>query len=226
MSTTATTEAPVVTTQQTGEPGFHIRQSSKELDYVREWVIQEGQTFALRRSGEITVSFISGKNITGITWSSSDSAVATVDGSGFVKANELGTAVISAEISGDESRTVQFTVDVNKKEGSEKIGDHWYFINGSEVKLTGLVPAKNPAYYCNEEGIMQSGMVVVDGKMYYFKPDGNGKPTMVKKDWIEFEKDRWYYAQDDGTLATGVIEIEKNGEKKKYQFDENGVWIP
>ena len=210
--------APVPGTNAATEPGFVITQALKFSDYTKVWNITDGGSLKIRKTGEATVSYVTGKQITGVKWSSSDAKGLSIDENGNLKVLKEGTWTVTAEVTGDESGTYSFTVEAEKA-GWIKKGEHFYFINGSDEITVGLRKIGEKEYYFNEEGIMQSGVQTVDGQKYYFKPDKSGHAEKILNDWVQ-EGEIYYYCTGDGTLATGTMEI----GGKTYKFDENGVW--
>ena len=210
--------APVTGTNASTEPGFVITQALKFSDYTKVWNITDGGSLKIRKTGEATVSYVTGKQITGVKWSSSDAEGLSIDENGNLKVLKEGTWTVTAEVTGDESGTYSFTVEAEKA-GWIKKGEHFYFINGSDEITVGLRKIGEKEYYFNEEGIMQSGVQTVDGQKYYFKPDKSGHAEKILNDWVQ-EGEIYYYCTGDGTLATGTMEI----GGKTYKFDENGVW--
>ena len=210
--------APVPGTNAATEPGFVITQALKFSDYTKVWNITDGGSLKIRKTGEATVSYVTGKQITGVKWSSSDAEGLSIDENGNLKVLKEGTWTVTAEVTGDESGTYSFTVEAEKA-GWIKKGEHFYFINGSDEMTVGLRKIGEKEYYFNEEGIMQSGVQTVDGQKYYFKPDKSGHAEKILNDWVQ-EGEIYYYCTGDGTLATGTMEI----GGKTYKFDENGVW--
>ena len=80
-------------------------------------------------------------------------------------------------------------------------------------------------YFDPDTCIARTGIVKIDGKLYYF----NGFGHLRTSEWLHFGADEDYYATADGSLATGLYDIEKDpvfqkepGEKATYYFDEDG----
>ena len=85
-------------------------------------------------------------------WESSNSAVATIDSNGNVKALKEGTAVIRFYVNGDRDKYYQNTVMVKGEPKGEWVHDfmwdQWHY--------------RNP-----ETGLYQGGWITVDGKLYH-----------------------------------------------------------
>ncbi len=95
----------------------------------------------------------------------------------------------------------------------EDDGLKFYF--GSDGKLVkGWIKKWTATYYADEEGVIQTGFVDIDGDTYYFDAKGKQKSSV----WISQDGDR-YYIKADGHMAKSET-ISRWG--KKYTFDENG----
>ena len=83
------------------------------------------------------------------------------------------------------------------------------------AKQTGLVIEDGKKYYYNEDGTPYKGFKEVDGKLYFF----SYVTRTTLKGWFSPNGVDYYYGNEDGTLKRGLHEI----DGKKYYFDENGV---
>ena len=90
----------------------------------------------------------------------------------------------------------------------------YYYNNGSYLTNWQTIDGKK--YYFDEEGVMQKGIIEIDGNKYLFGVNSgmlytNGLATTPDK--------KTYYTNSEGIIQTGWQTI--NG--KKYYFDEEGV---
>ncbi|MEA4965825.1 MAG: leucine-rich repeat protein [Oscillospiraceae bacterium] len=110
-----------------------------------------------------------------VTWSTSNSAVATVSG-GVVTARDPGSAIITATTRNGKTATCTVTVT----SGWHEIDSYWY--------------------YFWADGQRRFGLQTIDGKQYYFTaPDGQ-----MKTGWQWFG-DSWFYLDPaDGHALTGL----------------------
>ena len=106
--------------------------------------------------------------------------------------------------------------------GRNNVDGHTYFFDRKTgYMMTGMFDFDKKTYFCNEEGIMQTGPNTVKGKYYYFGEDG----AMVKDDFVtitnEDKKSNTYYYDQDGLKATGLKKIKKD----YYYFEKDGVLL-
>lgn len=173
--------------------------------------LSPGEPFALKAT--VLPSNATNK---GVSWSSSNKSVVSVDSSGNIKALKTGTAVITAKTSdGGKTATAKITVKLPKN-GLAKVGGVWkYYVNGKlNTSYTGLAKNLNGWWYC-KKGVVDysyTGLAKsTDGKWYYAK---NGK---WDKSYTGFAKSpvngRWYFVKS-GRLDltyTGLAYNRSNG---------------
>ena len=103
------------------------------------------------------------------------------------------------------------------KSGWLKLADwQMYFDPETYVAATGITHIDGKAYLFDKNGveILKSRTEVVDGKKYWFQPDGS-----LMSGWAKLGDWQMYFDPETYVAATGVSEI--NG--KYYIFDGNGV---
>ncbi len=91
-------------------------------------------------------------------------------------------------------------------------GKRFFDKEGKEVH--GFMMRWGITYYFDQDGIMQTGKVNIDGKYYYFKPNG----SMQRLTFITIDGNKYYFLSD-GTMAIGTFK--KWG--KTYNTDADGV---
>ena len=89
----------------------------------------------------------------------------------------------------------------------------WYQNEEGEV-LTGPQEIDNEKYLFNEKGIMQTGFITLNEKLYFFSRV-NG---ILKSGWQNAAEGTWYQ-NEEGEVLTGLQEI----DNEKYYFNENGI---
>lgn len=82
--------------------------------------------------------------------------------------------------------------------GVSSIEGKYYVFDGNGILLTG------------------NGTQVINGKKYYFNPDGS-----IQIGWVTLGNWKMYFEPSTGAAATGVYKI----EGKLYAFDQNGIWL-
>lgn len=106
--------------------------------------------------------------------------------------------------------------------GWKTIAGNTYFFDGDGVAYTGSHLIQNGAaydyYYFDEEGRMQTGRVLINGKIFYY--DTTGK---MQTGWYQPNGTDWYYLTTTGAL-TGlqVIRDDTAGTFDKYFFSDEG----
>lgn len=128
-------------------------------------------------SSTLSVAYTPSKTVSGITWKSSDTSVATVDSSGKVKGVKAGTATISAS---DGSSTVKCTVAVSNHNYTSKIFT-WNETNKT-CKIT-YTCANNSAHTATYDCTVTSQLrkkatCVAKGTTRYFAKYGNDSTSV------------------------------------------------
>ncbi len=150
-----------------------------------------------------------------VSWSSSNSAVATVDANGTVTAKSAGTAVITATI--ENGKTASCTVTVNKKDtytGLRDVdGQLKYFNNGNiDTTYTGFADYEGNRYYVSN-GVVDTtytSLILDNGNWVYVE---NGKVNNDYTGLVNYEG-LWFYVSD-GTIDWGYTGL----------ADYNGIWF-
>ena len=112
--------------------------------------------------------------------------------------------------------------------GWKKLSGHWYYFNGSGVMQTDWVTIGENQYYFSPSesgtsspsgGHMYHGMRMVGPKYYYFGfPGQQDSGAMIVNNWVKDSEQTgtpWYYAEEDGALASGWRVI----NNRDYYFD-------
>lgn len=82
--------------------------------------------------------------------------------------------------------------------GWQKLGNNWYYFDGSGYRQTGWVRSGRSTYYLDPaSGIMCTGWRRIGGSYYYFNPGGT-----MRTGWLQIGQ-TWYYLQYNGVMATG-----------------------
>ncbi len=83
-------------------------------------------------------------------------------------------------------------------------GDHYIYPNGSKAANTWkLVDGK--WYYFGPDGRRTRGWLNYGGRWYYMSGDG-----IMRTGWIQMENGSWYYLNPDGAMATYWIQLSPN----------------
>ena len=150
-----------------------------------------------------------------VSWSSSNSAVVTVDANGTVTAKSAGTAVITATT--ENGKTASCTVTVNKKNtytGLRDVdGQLKYFNNGNiDTTYTGFADYEGNRYYVSN-GVVDTtytSLILDNGNWVYVE---NGKVNNDYTGLVNYEG-LWFYV-DNGTIDWGYTGL----------ADYNGIWF-
>jgi Zn-dependent metalloprotease len=202
---------------------------------------------SVKLTATVTPSDASNKNV---TWSSSNTSVATVDSGGNVKAIGKGSAVITVKtadggfIANCNITVIAGWVNENGKwyyydarTGQKKVGwfaegSTWYYFKADGSMATGWVLDGGTWYYMSSSGAMCKGWVLSGGKWYYMKSNG-----AMATGWVQ-SGGKWYYMRTSGVMATGWLQLGNkwyylysNGEMavnttiNGYKIGPDGVWI-
>ena len=150
-----------------------------------------------------------------VSWSSSNSAVATVDANGTVTAKSAGTAVITATT--ENGKTASCTVTVNKKNtytGLRDVdGQLKYFNNGNiDTTYTGFADYEGNRYYVSN-GVVDTTYtsLILDNENWVYIE--NGKVNSDYAGLVNYEG-LWFYV-DNGTIDWSYTGL----------ADYNGIWF-
>ena len=130
-----------------------------------------------------------------------------------------------------------------KKTGMFQVGDYYYILD-PELK-TGLFEYNGNNYYANEDGELQFGVQVIDGKTYFFSNDktryGVMRTGMVQVGDIAYYLTPYaqtglfeyngneYYANEKGEIQLGFQDVDGktyffSRDKKKYGAKKTGMF--
>ena len=149
-------------------------------------------------------------NVTALTWSSSNEAVATVSADGVVSAVGAGEAIITvADPTQPSLVSASATIRVEAPAPAPKTGvwkwdgrGWWYrYEDGSYPSDTALV-LDGATYRFDASGYMRTGWVSEGGQWYYHKASG-----AQASGWV-LSGVRWYYLDPDGgAMMTGWVKV-------------------
>ncbi|WP_024615527.1 SH3 domain-containing protein [Clostridium sp. Ade.TY] len=112
--------------------------------------------------------------------------------------------------------------------GWKQIKDKWYYMNSDGEMQTGWLKLGDKKYYLKASGERATGKIKIDNKEYEFNNDGTLK--IRKAEWIK-KNGKWYYKNEDGTLAKGWKKINnkwyymnKDGERQTGWLKLNDKW--
>ena len=170
-----------------------------------------------------TVSPVSAPNKS-VTWSSSNTAVATVSSSGVVKGIKAGTATITVRTaSGGKTATCKVTVAGFT--GVKKEGGVWkVFKNGAvDTSFTGLNQASDGNWYYFKKGVHDAtytGVAKSTNGNLYFVTKGLWDTTYTGLG--PYSDGKWYFVRK-GRHVPSYTGIAKSTNGKLY-FAKNGIW--
>ena len=81
--------------------------------------------------------------------------------------------------------------------------DHPYYfsVDSGQLQLQHFQDAEGNWYYADDDGVVQTGTVLIDGVPYQF--DAQGVQTIG---WVTIDQATYYYAPEDGTARLGWLE--------------------
>ncbi len=184
--------------------------------------IDEGTSSSL--TATVSPSTAGNKNV---TWSSSNSSVATVSSTGVVKGLKAGTATITVKtVSGGKTASCKVAVKAKPVSGIVKEnGLYKIYLNGVvNTSYTGLNQAPDGIWYYFKNGVQEpaySGVAKsTNGSLYYVK---NGVWNTTYTGLAQYNVDgKWYYVKAGRHVPTYTgITSSTNGQ---LYFAKNGVW--
>ena len=104
--------------------------------------------------------------------------------------------------------------------------DSWYYFgNDGKYAVSEWQTINNKSYYFNEEGLMQTGKLELDGYTYYLGEEGDG---VMKTGWVQLENEDdsidqdmiWHYFDNKGRMVINQIDRKIDGN---YYTFENGI---
>ena len=108
-----------------------------------------------------------------VTWTSSNTAIVSVDNTGKVTAISTGNAVITVTTT-DGSKTASCMVSATNPivTGWIQTEGTWYYLNSSGEMATGWIQSGGKWYFLNSGGAMATGWIQVGGAWYYLNSSG------------------------------------------------------
>mgnify|MGYP002567024222 CR=1 FL=1 len=102
----------------------------------------------------------------------------------------------------EQAQTLNTSEEFSNIENYNQMKYGWQYINGNK-------------YYFDENGVMQKGIINVDGTKYFFGEYSG----VLKYGFVTALNGDVYYTSNDGIIRTGIQMINGN----KYYFNENGI---
>ena len=175
----------------------------------------------------------------GVTYTSSDTSLATVDANGLVMANatgKSGTVTITAT-SEYAKKTATCTITIlpissvipndsviNNTTGWVLYNNIWYYLINGQVQ-TGWLLDNGTWYYLDQSGAMQTGWIKDGGVWYYLKSSG-----AMATGWVN-DRGTWYYMNGSGAMQTGWIKdggiwyyLKGSGAMVTGWVNDRGTW--
>ena len=154
-------------------------------------------------------------NVTGVVWSSSDEAVATVSATGEVSAVGAGDATITVSDPTQPSVSASATIHVSAPTPTPKAGTWkrdgrgwWYRYEDGSYPADTTLAIDGATYRFDARGYMRTGWVREQGSWYYHSASG-----AQASGWI-LDGISWYYLDPaTGIMATGWV---KDGDTWYY----------
>ena len=113
-------------------------------------------------------------------------------------------------------KTYYYGADGRPVKWEQKIGNHWYYFNGSGVMQTGWVTWSKlgTKSYFDADGKARTGWQAIGGKRYYFDP-----ATARSMRWENRIGGSWYYFNAASEMQTGWVTWSKLGTKSYFNDD-------
>ena len=149
-------------------------------------------------------------NVTALTWSSSNEAVATVSADGVVSAVGAGEAIITvADPTQPSLVSASATIRVEAPAPAPKAGvwkwdgrGWWYRYEDGSYPSSATLVIDGATYRFDASGYMRTGWVSEGGQWYYHKASG-----AQASGWV-LSGVRWYYLNPDGgAMMTGWVKV-------------------
>jgi len=197
-----------------------IKAYTNEITVVPETGITLNHTTASLESGKSlqlkTTVAPTTATYKGVTYTSSDTSLATVNANGLVTANSIGksgtVSITATSEYANKTATCTITVlpisqvesenpvqsTVNTTTGWVSFNGNWYYLINGQVQ-TGWIKDAGTWYYLDSNGVMQTGWVK-DGNIWYYMNSSGAMQT----GWIK-DGSTWYYLKSSGAMATGWI---------------------
>ena len=158
-----------------------------------------------------------------VTWSSSNEAIATVDGNGLVTTHEVGTVTITATLKSDPAISSSATIVVNPIKVSKITVNGYgkdYLVKGNTVTLTTTVEPSDAANKSIVWSSSNEGVAIVDQ---------NGKVTAVGQGTVSIKAmndDSGVYGEQvitvyDNTPANYKVHVYVTNENQKTTYTIN-----
>ena len=157
--------------------------------------INIGETFKLTASTVASKTYQS----TAISWSSSNSSIATVDGNGNVKGIEEGKAIITAKSSNGKTATCEVTVTFKLKFKDVPEGA-WYYNSVKYVFRKGYITGYNDTTFGPSDNLTREQLVNILWRIEG-KPSANSLPNR----FTDVQNGAWYTDAIKWANAYGIV---------------------
>ena len=163
-------------------------------------------------------------NVTGVVWSSSDEAVATVSATGEVSAVGAGDATITVSDPTQPSVSASATIHVSTPAPTPKAGTWkrdgrgwWYRYEDGTYPADATLVIDGATYRFDASGYMRTGWVREQGSWYYHSASG-----AQASGWV-LDGISWYYLDPaTGVMATGWV---RDGDTWYYLNPATGKMV-
>ncbi len=88
--------------------------------------------------------------------------------------------------------------------GKVRCDGNWYYCDSNGVVQTGWQQINNDWYYFNSDGIMQTGWTQVNGNWFYLNENG-----VMQTGWVQVNGN-WFYLNQYGVMQTGWVQVNGN----------------
>ena len=110
----------------------------------------------------------------------------------------------------------------NVRVGEERYEHKWLYVDNNTAVKNDWHYIGGYWYHFDENGIMQTGLINLNGNRYYLSKEKNDETIgTMQTGWLQIDGNWYYFDEDSGKMATGLQYVFYNNQRDYYYFSED-----